>query len=62
MSSTAGEQAPRSLERVTGSKIAAASPNRTAVSQTGGSHPRATLDSGTVVPHSVPAMTSAAIA
>ncbi len=46
--------------RATGSSTAAARPNRTAVSQPGASHSRASLDSGTVVPHSSPAATRAA--
>jgi hypothetical protein len=48
--------------RATGSSIAAASPKRTAVSQPGASHCRASLDSGTVVPHSSPAAIRAATA
>ena len=51
---------PRRL--ATGSMIAAASPNRTTVSQPGASHSRASLDRGTVVPHSSPAATRAATA
>jgi len=48
--------------RATGSSIAAARPKRTAVSQPGASHCRASLDSGTVVPHSSPAVMRAATA
>jgi hypothetical protein len=52
-------QPPR---RATGSSTAAARPKRTAVSQPGASHCRASLDSGTVVPHSSPAAMRAATA
>ena len=48
--------------RAIGSSTAAARPKRTAVSQPGASHCRASLDSGTVVPHSSPAATRAATA
>jgi hypothetical protein len=48
--------------RATGSSTAAARPKRTAVSQPGASHCRASLDSGTVVPHSSPAAIRAATA
>ncbi len=48
--------------RATGSRTAAARPKRTAVSQPGASHCRASLDSGTVVPHSSPAAMRAATA
>jgi hypothetical protein len=50
---------PRSA---TGNSTAAARPKRTAVSQPGASHCRASLDSGTVVPHSSPAAIRAATA
>jgi hypothetical protein len=50
------------LRRATGSSTAAARPKRTTVSQPGASHCRASLDSGTVVPHSSPAATRAATA
>jgi hypothetical protein len=48
--------------RATGSSTAAARAKRTAVSQPGASHCRASLDSGTVVPHSSPAAIRAATA
>jgi hypothetical protein len=48
--------------RATGSSTAAARPKRTAVSHPGASHCRASLDSGTVVPHSSPAAMRAATA
>ena len=48
--------------RATGSSTAAARPKRTTVSQPGASHCRASLDSGTVVPHSSPAATRATTA
>jgi hypothetical protein len=48
--------------RAMGSSTAAARPKRAAVSQPGASHCRASLDSGTVVPHSSPAATRAATA
>jgi hypothetical protein len=48
--------------RATGSRIAAARPKRMTVSQPGASHSRASLDSGTVVPHSSPAAVRAATA
>jgi hypothetical protein len=51
---------PPARRRATGSSTAAARPKRTTVSQPGASHCRATLDSGTVVPHSSPAATRAA--
>jgi hypothetical protein len=53
---------PPARRRATGSSTAAARPKRTAVSQPGASHCRASLDSGTVVPHSSPAATRAAMA
>jgi hypothetical protein len=52
----------RRRRRATGSSTAAARPKRTAVSQPGASHCRASLDSGTVVPHSSPAAMRAATA
>jgi hypothetical protein len=52
----------RTRRRATGSSTAAARPKRTAVSQPGASHCRASLDSGTVVPHSSPAAMRAATA
>ncbi len=55
----AGLHAARSRDRVTVSRTAAATANRMAVSQPGGSQPRAILDRGTVLPHSSPAMVSA---
>jgi len=55
-----GTRWPR--RRATGSSTAAARPKRTAVSQPGASHDRASLDSGTVVPHSSPAAMRAATA
>jgi len=51
---------PRLL--ATGRRRAAARPKRVAVSQPVGSHSRASLDSGTVVPHSSPAPVRAATA
>ncbi len=60
-----GVNAARSPSRplaATASRIAAARPKRTAVSQPGGSHCRASLESGTVVPHSSPAAVRAATA
>jgi hypothetical protein len=57
-----GVNAARSPGRPTASRTAAARPKRTAVSQPGASHSRASLDSGTVVPHSSPAVTRAATA
>jgi hypothetical protein len=48
--------------RATGNSTAAARPKRTTVSQPGASHCRASLDSGTVVPHSSPAAMRAATA
>ena len=61
--STLGVNAARSLARgVAASSTAAARPNRAAVSQPGDSHSRASLDSGTVVPHSSPAAMRAATA
>jgi hypothetical protein len=53
---------PRTRRRATGSSTAAARPKRTAVNQPGASHCRASLDSGTVVPHSSPAAMRAATA
>jgi hypothetical protein len=62
--STAGVNAPwrPPRRRATASRTAAASPNRATVSQPGDSQARATLDSGTVVPHSSPAAARAATA
>ena len=73
--STAGVNACRSADRwagcwacpcprrrATASRTAAARPKRTAVSQPGVSHSRASLVSGTVVPHSSPAAMRAATA
>jgi hypothetical protein len=57
-----GVNAARSPGRPTASRTAAASPKRMTVSQPGASHCRASLDSGTVVPHSSPAVTRAATA
>jgi hypothetical protein len=51
-----------SRRRATGSSTAAARPKRRTVSQPGASHSRASLDSGTVVPHSSPAAVRAATA
>jgi hypothetical protein len=48
--------------RATGNSTAAARPNRTAVNEPGASHCKASLDSGTVVPHSSPAAMRAATA
>ncbi len=60
---TLGVNAARSPERrAAASRTAAARPNRVAVSQPGASHSRASLDSGTVVPHSSPAAMRAATA
>ncbi len=56
---TAGLQAPRSRDLLTSMSTAAASPNRTKVSQAGASQPSASFDSGTVVPHRTPAVTRA---
>ncbi len=55
-------QTPPARRPATGSSTAAARPKRTAVSQPGASHCRASLDSGTVVPHSSPATVRAATA
>ncbi len=52
----------RTRRRAMGSNTAAARPKRAAVSQPGASHCRASLDSGTVVPHSSPAAMRAATA
>src|ERR1017187_87613 len=60
--SSAGRHTPRNFDLVTVSRMTAATPNRATVSQPGGSHSRATLDSGTVVPHNRPAAVSAPIA
>ena len=57
-----GSQIRWPRRRATGSSIAAARPKRTAVSQPGASHGRASLDSGTVVPQSSPAAVRAATA
>src|SRR5260370_37290367 len=56
---TAGLHAPRSRDLLTSRSTAAASPNRAKVSQAGPSQPSATFDSGTVVPHRIPAATRA---
>jgi hypothetical protein len=59
--STAGVQARRSLARTPhASRMAAARPKRAKVSQAGASHSSASLDAGTVVPHSRPAAVRAA--
>ena len=50
------------FRRTITSRTAAARPNRATVSQPGGSQPRASLDNGTVVPHSIPAAARAATA
>ena len=50
------------FRRTRTSRIAAARPNRATVSQPAGSQARASLDSGTVVPHSIPATARAATA
>jgi hypothetical protein len=55
-------QTPLARRPATGSSTAAARLKRTAVSQPGASHCRASLDSGTVVPHSNPAAMRAATA
>jgi len=60
--STAGVHTARTRERAAASRMAAARPNRAKVSQPGGSQPRASLDSGTVVPQSSPAAMRAATA
>jgi hypothetical protein len=61
--STRGVHAPRSPRRdVAASRIAAARAKRTNASHPGGSHSRASLDSGTVVPQRSPAAVSAATA
>jgi hypothetical protein len=60
--STGQLQEARSWRRATTSKTAAASAKRTKASQPGGSQPSASLDSGTVVPHSSPAVISALMA
>ena len=57
---TSGTRRPR--RRATGSRTAAARPNRAAVSHPGASQAKASLDSGTVEPHSSPAVTRAATA
>ena len=57
---TSSNRAPRRF--ATGSSTAAARPKRRTVSQPGASHSRASLDSGTVVPHSSPAAVRAATA
>ena len=57
--STFGLHAARPRGRVMASSTAAATANRMAVSQPGGSQPRAILDRGTVLPHSSPAIVSA---
>ena len=51
----AGLQAARSRERLATIRMAAASANLANASQAGGIQPRASLDSGTVVPHRTPA-------
>ncbi len=59
--STSGVQAARTSRReATARSMAAARPKRANVSQPGDSHSRASLDSGTVVPHRSPAEVSAA--
>jgi hypothetical protein len=60
--STAGRQASRTRDRPAARSTAAARPKRTTVSQPGGSHSRASLDRGTVVPHSRPPAARAATA
>jgi hypothetical protein len=60
--STAGLAAPRTRGPTAARSTAAARPNRATVSQPGGSHWRASLVTGTVVPHSRPAAASAASA
>ena len=63
--STSGVQAartPPARPDATASRIAAARPKRANVSQPGGSHSRASLDSGTVVPQRSPAAVRAATA
>jgi hypothetical protein len=61
--STRGVQAARTLRPdAAASRMAAARPKRANVSQPGGSHSRASLDSGTVMPHSSPAAVRAATA
>jgi len=61
--STRGVQAARTPRRqATASRTAAARLKRANVSQPGGSHSRASLDSGTVVPQSSPAAVRAATA
>ena len=61
--STSGRHAARSPARGAGSsRIAAATPKRATVSQPGASQPRASLESGTEVPHSSPAVARAAMA
>ena len=61
-SSTRGSRMRTPRRRATGSSTAAARPKRRTVSQPGASHSRASLDSGTVVPHSSPAAVRAAMA
>jgi hypothetical protein len=51
----AGLNAARSLDRLTTVRSAAARANLANASQPGASHTRASLDSGTVVPHKIPA-------
>jgi hypothetical protein len=63
--STIGVQAarnPPARPETAASMITAPRPKRTSVSQPGGSHCRASLDSGTVVPQSSPAAVRAAMA
>jgi hypothetical protein len=60
--STAGLHAARTRNRTAAKSTAAARPNRATVSQPGGSHSRASLVTGTVVPHNRPAAASAATA
>jgi hypothetical protein len=55
-------QAPLIRGRAATSKTVAARPNRATVSHHGDSHPRASFDSGSVVPQSMPAVARAAIA
>jgi hypothetical protein len=60
--STFGVSAARTRGPATASSTAAARPNLVAASQPGAIHSRASLDSGTVVPHSSPAAVRAAVA
>ena len=56
------DRSPGRVPRTTASSTAAARLKRVAASQPVGSHSKASLDSGTVVPHSSPAAASAATA